>query len=807
MISKSILHYSILEKLGGGGMGVVYKAEDQKLGRPVALKFLPEDLARDPVALERFRREARAASALNHPNICTIYDIEEDQGVLFIAMECLEGQTLKQRLERGAVEPEKLLDISTQIASALGAAHAKGITHRDIKPANIFLTSTGIAKILDFGLAKMGPSMGAHEAVTVSGLTAERAEDALLTSPGTTMGTIAYMSPEQARGEELDGRSDVFSLGAVIYEMAVGRRPFDGATAALVFDAVLHFEPPPASTKKPGTSPELDRIVAKALEKDRDLRYQTAGELAADLKRMKREFDSVRSAQSISRVPQTRHRWALPAAVAAAIVVVLGLLYALDVAGLRSKFGGSANRREIRSIAVLPFVNSSGDPSIEYLSDGIAETLTGNLSQVQALHVMAFDSVYNYKGRHVDPRQVGRELGVSSVLEGSVAKIGDTLEVSTNLVDTSDDSELWGGHYREKAANILSLEDNISQEIVHAIRFRLSGDQQGRLLAHSTQNTEAYDAYLKGMYFTHQFSPDALAQGLSYLRQAVALDPNYALAYAGITYNYGIAEDWYFPPAEVMPEAEAAAKKALELDPTLGEAEGWLAYTDHFYNYNQIQAMQEFQRALQLDPNEAEVHALYGWCLADLNRPDEAVAQNLESLKLDPASAELHYVLGQTYFYTHRYDDAIRQINATIDQFPGHGIVPVAADALGWSYGAKGQYDLAIQSIEKARQLQPQFAEAVGSLGWASALKGDRKTAEQMLAELDKLSKKQWVEPYFYAIIYAGMGDRDHAFAALDKAFGARSWYVAVIGVDAKMDNLRSDPRFAKLKAKVGLAP
>ncbi len=807
MIGKTILHYVIQEKLGGGGMGVVYKAEDQKLGRQVALKFLPEDLARDPLSLERFRREARAASALNHPNICTIYDIEEDQGLLFIAMEYLEGQTLKQRLEHGALDTDKLLDTSIQIATGLDAAHTKGITHRDIKPANIFLTSSGQAKILDFGLAKISRSSSVQDAATISALTTDRAEDALLTSPGTTLGTVAYMSPEQARGEELDARSDLFSLGAVIYEMAAGRRPFEGATSAVVFAAILHDEPPAPSTKRLGLSPELDRIVAKALEKDRDLRYQSAGELAADLKRMRRELDSGRTSRAVSPAARAPRRWLAPSATAAAVVILLALLYVFDVAGIRQKLGGAAGRHEIRSIAVLPFRNASGDPNLEYLSDGIAETLTGNLSQVQALRVMAFDSVYNYKGRHVDPRQIGRELGVSSVLEGSVAKIGDTLEVNTNLVDTNDDSELWGAHYDEKTANILSLEDSISKEIIRAIRFRLNGEQQGKLLAHSTQNTEAYDAYLKGLYFTRQFSPDALTQGMKYLRQAVAVDPNYALAYSAIAYNYSIAEDWYFPPTEVMPEAEGAAKKALELDPSLGDAEGWLAYIDHMYDFNQTKAVQEFQHALELDPNDAEIHAIYAWCLADLNRPDEAIAQNVESLKLDPASAELHHLLGQTYYYTHRYDEAIKQERATIDQFTGHGILPVAADTLGWSYGAKGQYDLAIQAIEKARQLQPAFIEAAASLGWASALKGDRKTAQQMLAELDSFAKKRWVEPYYYAIVYAGLGDKDRAFAELDKAYAARSWYMGVIAVDAKLDNLRSDPRFAKLKAEVGLTP
>jgi len=418
---------------------------------------------------------------------------------------------------------------------------------------------------------------------------------------------------------------------------------------------------------------------------------------------------------------------------------------------------------------------------------------------------MASDSVYRYKGRHTDPRQIGQELSVSSVLEGSVNKLGDTIEISANLVSASDDSELWGGHYREKISNIFSLEDQISEQIAHALRFRLSGEQQGRLLAHSTQNTAAYDAYLRGLYLTRQITPESLKQGLVDLRQAIALDPNYALAYSTIAYNYAVVEDWYAPPREVMPEAEAAAKKAFQLDPTLGDAEGWLAYTDHFYNYNQPQALQEFQHAIELDPNDAEIRSMYGWCLVDLKRYDEAIAQVAEGLKLDPISAEPNQLLGQTYYYAHRFDDAIKQEQSTIRQFPG-GFVPIAGDVLGWSYAAKGQLDQAIEAFEQARKAEPNFTEAVASLGWAAALKGDRKTAHEMLAELDARAKKnQWVEPYFYAMIYAGLGDKDYAFAELDKAYAARSWYMSVLAVDAKFDSLRSDARFAKLLDEVGL--
>ena len=789
-IGQTISHYLMVEKIGSGGMGVVYKAKDTRLARFVALKFLPENVAHDPQALARFRREARAASALNHPGICTIYDIGEDHGRAFIAMEFIDGETLRSRIHRKALSLEDMLSLGIQIAQALDAAHTEGIIHRDIKPSNIFVTKRGRAKVLDFGLAKLVP-------ISLPGAPADLAAESLDSESivGIISGTPAYMSPEQIRGDDLDPRTDIFSFGLVLYEMATGRQAFGGRTGGTIIEAVLTRAPVSARTINPVIPPRLEQIINKSLHKDRDQRYQHAADMLSDLQQLQRTTDFSRTDQegntesvlipTANADPSTEKRLSHTSAV-------------------RTTSRRSARpAKVIGSLAVFPFENLTRDSENEYLSDGIPGSLINILATVPRLRVIAQSTVLRYKGQQIDPQAVGRELHVRAVLTGRMMQSGGSLRIGTELVDVATGTQLWSSQFDRKPGDIFVIQDEISQQISEKLRLQLTRAEKKRLIKRHTQDAEAYRLYLQGRHHWNRWTEEGFYKAIGFFQQAVDKDPSYALAHAAIGDSY-VLLGWnsYLPPKDAFPKAKSAALTALQLDANLGEAHAPLAAVFWLYDWQWQDAHTEFKRSIALNPSWPAANHWHAEFVMTMGRQVEAIAKMKSSQELDPLFLILSVAIGWAFYMARRYDEAIEQLLRTVELDPNY---PMTHWTLGLVYRVTRRYDLAVSAGEKAVDLSGGSPLMRAALAHTYGVSNRANEARKILDELNTVGQHKYVAPHFFAGICIGLGENDRAIDYLEKSYQEHSHWLIYLHIDPSMDELRSHPRFQDLLQRVGL--
>jgi eukaryotic-like serine/threonine-protein kinase len=796
MIGKTLGHYRILEKLGEGGMGVVYRAHDERLERDVALKVLPADLLNDEGAQKRFRKEALALSKLNHANIAAVYDFDVVDGISFLVMELVEGRTLAKRIAEGAMLEKEVAALGTQIAEALEEAHEHGIVHRDLKPGNVVVTAKGRAKVLDFGLAKL--LHRAEPGDPTRSLTETRA----------VAGTLPYMAPEQLRGEALDARSDLYALGAALYEMATGQRAFRDELSSRLADAILHQPPVAPRALNPRISPELERIILKCLEKDPENRYQSAKETAVDLRRL--------GAASTSTIEQAtapvKHQWKR-AGLAAAIGLVLlaGALVALNVGGLRSRWSPAPKKERIESLAVLPLENFSHDPEQNYFADGMTDELITNLAKIRGLRVISRTSAMQYRGTKKSMRDIGKELNVDALVEGSVQRAGDRVRITAQLIRAATDTHIWAESYDGDLRDVLALQSNVARAIAKQVQAEVSPIEESRLAASRTVNPAAHEAYLKGLYefnagrdtLATEKGHESLRKSIRFYKEAIQVDTNDALAYAGMARSY----HWL---AGVFPkfydESEKASRKAIQLDDSLAEAHGSLAYVMYIHDWDWAGAEREFKRAIELNPSYGEVHHGYALLLNTVGRHDEAIAEIDRGMELDPLVIPQKRNAALIYACAGQYDRAIQTCRSLLDLNPNDFATRYG---LGATYLDEGKYPEGIEELRRAHELsraEPGFEPLIEeNLAWAYATAGRRVEARQILARLTQPPQEKLLDSVGVAAIYAALGEKDKALAWLEKAYQERSLALTVIHCGPDFNVLRSDPRYQDLLRRMNL--
>jgi eukaryotic-like serine/threonine-protein kinase len=783
--------YEIRAKLGEGGMGEVYLAEDTKLDRKVALKILPDVFAGEKVQMSRFVREAKSVSALNHPNILTIYEIGEDDGRHYMATEFIDGETLRRRMELGPLSMGESIEIARQVGAALKAAHQAGIIHRDIKPENVMVRADGLVKVLDFGLAKLtGGLTGASESETC--IQSE-------TLPGMIMGTVAYMSPQQARGLALDARTDVWSLGVVIYEMLAGSKPFKGETMTDTLANIIYREPEPL---KIGALPdEFKQIVGRMLAKDLDKRYHTIKDVVADLKNLQKRLEFKAELERTSSSDRDEAKTQVFKAPTTADELPIFTPSARPAVSPTSRHTVGLEFSS-PSIAVLPFANISNDADNDYFCDGLAEELLNALSKIEALRVAARTSAFSFKGKEGDIREIGTKLNVSAVLEGSVRKAGNRLRITAQLVNVADGYHLWSERYDRQMEDIFDIQDEISLSIVDALKVRLLGDEKEKVLKRYTESSEAHRLYLMGLYFTSRGTKEGAQKGIEHFHQAIELDPGYALAFAGLADSYCWLSHLYAEPKAVLEKARAAARTALELDERLAEAHVALGLVKLWYDWDWPEVEREFQRAIELNPSHAEAHYWYAFYLTAMKRFDEGRTEVKHALALDPLSLVIQSMAGWCLYFARRYDEAIAQFRQSLDLEPNFFI---SYWGLGWTYIQQGHYQAAITELNRALALSGGGTEILAALGHAYARMGETREARQWLDQLKQLAGQRYVSPFYQALVYVGLGEREQACAALHEACDDRFEWLTQCRVDPVWDTLHSEPRFQELLRRIGL--